>query len=365
MKRRKYSARAYVHAAPTAYSIKYLKLFAMASILRTPAFLCTGLKHFTRGGYERAVTRGSGPEDVASMSDVATLKGLTCLVTGANQGLGFQISLELARRQGSVYMCCRNEERGKAALSLVKERSRNDDVHLVLCDVSSVQDIKKFSQEWIAARRPLHILVHNAGVLIHHARRDGQVDRKTSVEGHEINFATNTLGVYALTKYLDPVLKSTGTPERKSRVIVVSSGGAYTSGLEVDDLEGASLSTDGSAYYARDKRRQIALAEYFDERWRECKDNVTMLAMHPGWASTEGVRTSIPGFYETFKDKLRTLEQGADTVVWLSVVPQDRLEGGSFYLDRKVQRKHLPLAFTGYSKDQVTKLVKNLEDLLK
>lgn len=42
------------------------------------------------------------------------------------------------------------------------------------------------------------------------------------------------------------------------------------------------------------------------------------MSMHPGWAETEGVKTSIPGFYETFKSKFRTQEEGADTVVWLA-----------------------------------------------
>jgi len=332
----------------------------MASLFRTPVFLYTGLKHFTRAGYEHAL-RGASPEQVALMDAPASLKGRTCLVTGANQGLGLEISLELARRQGTVYMCCRNEQRGKDAVSKVKEDSNNSDVHLVLCDVSSLQDVRRVADEWNRSKRPLNVLVHNAGVLIHHEKGA----KKTSVDGHEINFATNTLGVYALTKGLEPALKASGTPEQKSRVIMVSSGGAYTSGLEVDDLEGASLSTDGSAYYARDKRRQIAMAEYFDEMWRNRGDSVTAVSMHPGWADTEGVRTSIPGFHKAFKDKLRTVEQGADTVVFLCLVPQDELVGGAFYLDRKVQRKHLPLACTGYGEDKVAALVARLDALLR
>lgn len=330
----------------------------MASLLRTPAFLYTGLKNFTRHGFERAIGESS-PAHVALMADTSTLAGHLCLVTGANQGLGLEIATQLAKRRGTVFMCCRNEQKGKDAVTKVKEASKNDDVHLVLCDVSSLQDVKRFVQEWRESSRPLNVLVHNAGVLIHH---EDTSNKQKSVEGHEINFATNTLGVYALTKGLEPVLKASGMPASKSRVIMVSSGGAYTSGLEVDDLEGDSLGKDGSAYYAADKRRQIALAEYFDERWREAGDHVTAVAMHPGWADTEGVRTSIPGFHKAFKDKLRTVEQGADTVVFLSVVPE--LEGGGFYLDRRVQKKHLPLSFTGYSREQVARLVKKLDTLV-
>jgi len=97
-----------------------------------------------------------------------SLKEKTCLVTGANQGLGFQISVELASRGSTLYMCCRNEDRGKAALQKVKELSLNDDVHLILCDVSSLKDIQKLVNDWKESKRPLHVLVNNAGVLIHH-----------------------------------------------------------------------------------------------------------------------------------------------------------------------------------------------------
>lgn len=333
----------------------------MAGLFRTPAFLYTGLKKFTKQGFERAIN-DSSPAQVALMDAPATLASRVCLVTGANQGLGLEIATQLAKRQGTVYLCCRNPERGKEAVVKVKQASKNEDVHLVICDVSSLKDVNRFVNDWTKSKRPLHVLVHNAGVLIHH---EDMSNKKKSVDGYEINFATNTLGVYALTKGLEPVLKLSGTPSSKSRVIIVSSGGAYTSGLEVDDLQGNSLSKDGSAYYARDKRRQIALAEYFDEHWHEAGDNVTAVSMHPGWADTEGVRTSIPGFWKTFKDKLRSPSEGADTVVFLSIVPQDELVGGAFYLDRHVQKKHLPLAWTQYPKSKATKLVERLDDFLK
>lgn len=195
------------------------------------------------------------------------------------------------------------------------------------------------------------VQVNNAGVLIH--------DGSKSIDGYEINFATNTLGTYALTKGLEPVLKASSP----SRVIMVSSGGALTSGLEVDDLESRTLKTkDGSDLYARDKRRQIALAEYFAQHW--AKDGVSCYSMHPGWVETEGVKSSIPGFYEKLKGKLRNLEQGADTAVWLSVCPEKDLESGEFYLDRHKASKHLFLAGTKYSNDKVDTLVKNLDAYL-
>jgi dehydrogenase/reductase SDR family protein 12 len=191
------------------------------------------------------------------------------------------------------------------------------------------------------------VQINNAGVLIH--------DGSKSVDGYEINFATNTLGTYALTCGLEPALKASAP----SRVIMVSSGGALTAHLETVDLEGVKIkSKDGSDFYARDKRRQIALAEYFDEEWKN--DGVHCCSMHPGWVETEGVKSSIPGFYNAFRSKLRNLEQGADTIVWLSVCPDVDIQGGEFYLDRKVTSKHLFMAGTKYSREDLQKLVRNL-----
>lgn len=79
-------------------------------------------------------------------------------------------------------------------------------------------------------------------------------ERKESADGYEINFATNTLGSFALTRALEPLLKSSAP----SRVVFVSSGGQYTAGLEVEDLEGKGMRKfDATVQYARDKRRQV------------------------------------------------------------------------------------------------------------
>lgn len=85
--------------------------------------------------------------------------------------------------------------------------------------------------------------------------------------------------------------------------------------------------------------------------------------MHPGWAGTEGVKNSIPGFYKTFKDKMRSLYQGIDTVIWLALMDAAALEPGALYLDRQTQQKHLFMAGTQYTHSQVDDLWSQLERL--
>jgi dehydrogenase/reductase SDR family protein 12 len=56
--------------------------------------------------------------------------------------------------------------------------------------------------------------------------------------------------------------------------------------------------------------------------------------MHPGWADTPSVREAMPEFYEKMKDKLKTAEEGADTILYLSMAPLPSLQSGGFYFDR-------------------------------
>lgn len=91
---------------------------------RGTLFLAKGLREFTRGGYERASKHF---DDAVMQRD---LKGRVAVVTGANQGLGYQTSLELARRGATLFMLCRNQERGSVAVDRVRQESGNQDVHL-------------------------------------------------------------------------------------------------------------------------------------------------------------------------------------------------------------------------------------------
>lgn len=276
------------------------------------------------------------------------------MVTGANQGLGLQTSLDLAKKGATVYMVCRNEERGMAAVNKVKEATKNENVFLKICDVSSLSSIKSLAREYLSSEHPLHILIHNAGVMLH--------ERTISADGYEMNFATNTLAPLALTHALQPALE-----KEPSRVIIVASGGMLTENLVIDDMQCENVKKfDGMVQYARDKRRQVVIGEALaDEFGRsEQTKNIGVYSMHPGWTETEGVKSSIPDFYSKLQSKFRSLEQGTDTILWLCLADASSLMPGALYLDRKVQSKHLPLAWTKYSETERNMLMSKLQELL-
>ncbi|KXZ55487.1 hypothetical protein GPECTOR_2g1036 [Gonium pectorale] len=316
-------------------------------LIRNCSFLLYGTKHFGKSGFARAAA--SWDNSVMERR----LEGKVVMVTGANQGLGFEAAQELARRGATLYMVCRNAQRGEEAVQKVRQATGNQDVHLQVCDVSSLASVDSLVREWEVAGRPLHVLVNNAGILVH--------EYSLSPDGHESCFATHTLGSFALTTALGPLLARSAP----SRVIFVSSGGMYTAPLEVkhagnEDLAGRRY--DGMLAYSRDKRRQVALAERLAERW--AGQGVGVYSMHPGWATTEGVKKSIPGFYSFYRDSFRDVAQGADTIVWLALQDMASLQPGAFYLDRTTQPKHLPLAGTQYGSAAVDSLWAALERMV-
>ena len=104
----------------------------------------------------------------------------------------------------------------------------------------------------------------------------------------------------------------------QSRTIAVSSGGCLTEKLETKDYYMEEEDFDGTTQYARNKRQQLCMMEEFTKQYPKAGK---FFSMHPGWSDTPAVRTAMPDFYEKMKDKLKTADEGADTIVWLSITP--------------------------------------------
>ncbi|XP_072179975.1 dehydrogenase/reductase SDR family member 12-like [Diadema setosum] len=313
------------------------------SLYRSSVFVVKGLREFCRSGYERAA---KSFDQTALDINVG---GKSFLITGANSGIGKSTALAVAQRGGTVHMVCRNQERGEEARKEIAETTGNEDVHLHIVDMSDSQKVADFAKEFVNSGKQLHVLVNNAGCMVN--------TRQETAAGYEVNFATNTLGTYILTSQLIPLLQQV----ENARVITVSSGGMYTQKLNLNDLQNKKVSTfEGTAVYAGQKRQQVIMTEQWAKRHPEIK----FFSMHPGWADTPAVRTSMPDFYERMKNRLRTPEQGADTLVWLCLASRVQEEkSGGFYLDRKPQAKHLTFAWTHSSEQEEEKLMTLLEEM--
>ncbi len=252
------------------------------------------------------------------------LDGRRILVTGGTSGLGLATAEECARLGATVHLLGRDRQRGESAARGVRRRVPNADVVVEECDLGSLADVATFARD-LAARGPvLDGLVHNAGLMTQR--------REESREGHELTLAVHVLGPHLLTSLLRPTLAD------DARVVFVASGGMYAQALAVDDPEYRTGEFSGVDAYARAKRMQVVLAE----RWAEelADTGVGVHAMHPGWADTPGVQSSLPRFRMLTRPILRTSPEGADTVVWLLAEPRLDPATGGFWMDRATRPTH-------------------------
>ena len=261
------------------------------------------------------------------------LSGRRALVTGANSGIGFETALALAERGADVVLACRSEERGLAARDSIRGRSGNSRVVVERVDVSNLADVRALGARM--GDRRLDILVHNAGVL--------PDAREETADGLERTFATHVAGPHLLTRALLPALARSDD----ARVIWVSSGGMYTRRLDLRDPQWLDRPYDGVLAYAATKRMQVSLARRWSKEGGPC-----VVAMHPGWADTPAVESSLPRFHQLARAILRTPAEGADTVVWLAVAPRAKLESGGFYFDRRRRSAYLVPGTRESARDQ-------------
>ena len=262
-----------------------------------------------------------------SASELPSLTGRVVMVTGATSGLGLAAAEGFAHLGATVWLVVRSRDRGEDARAVIAERSGNHDVHVGLCDLSDLQSVRQFVERFTAQADRLDVLVNNAGVL--------PSSRALSAGGIEMTFATNVLGPFLLTNLLLPLLERSAP----ARIINVSSGGMYTQRLRVDDVQNARGEFDGATAYARAKRAQVILTEMWAKRLED--RGVVVHAMHPGWADTPGVASSLPRFYKLARPLLRTPQQGADTIVWLAAADEPGHCTGLFWHDRQQRPTHL------------------------
>jgi NAD(P)-dependent dehydrogenase (short-subunit alcohol dehydrogenase family) len=299
-----------------------------------------GALGFTRFGYERR------KKTWRPISE--SLEGRTAVITGATSGLGRVVAEQLSDLGARVVLVGRSLEKLERAAEEIVEATGNHDVVLEKSDLGLMSEVRSLAHRLLRNEKVIHILVNNAAVL--------PAEKLQTAEGLETAFATDLMSPYLLTRLLIPRLRESAP----ARIINVSSGGMYLSGINPDQLENPEGRYDGARAYARAKRGLMILTELWAEELQD--SGVVVNAMHPGWADTPGVRDSLPGFHKLTRLVLRTPEQGADTIVWLAAATEAGNVNGKLWLDRE---PHLAAILPGTEGDpgQRAQLLENLARL--
>lgn len=228
------------------------------------------------------------------------------LVTGATGAIGKAIALEIAfQSEYRVVLLCRDAHKACKTTNELMQLSGNECVSYELVDVSSNDSVQALARR---IREPVHVLVNNAAVT---PRR-----RQETPAGIELQFATNVLGYFWLTRAFDDQLRA-GAP---SRVVNVAS---YWAGdLELDDLEFRRRNYDNNTAYRQSKQANRMLTVAFAERF--AAHNVTVNACHPGDVKSR-LSTNL-GF-----GGHQSPQEAARTPAWLATGRIGQQETGKYF----------------------------------
>jgi NAD(P)-dependent dehydrogenase (short-subunit alcohol dehydrogenase family) len=251
------------------------------------------------------------------------LSGKRAIVTGASSGIGVETARALADAGAAVTLAVRNTESGERVAAEIREDTGNGAVTVGALDLSDLSSVGAFVAAWSG---PLDILVNNAGVM-------AIQELTLSLSGHEMQFATNHLGHFALALGLHDSLAAAGS----ARIVSVSSGGHLRSPVVFDDIDYAFREYDPFGAYGQSKTANVLFAVEATRRWSP--EGIFVNALMPGGIATP-LQRHLPAHYaeqalEAFRaagTDFKSVEQGAATSVLLAASPL--LDGiGSRYFE--------------------------------
>lgn len=259
------------------------------------------------------------------------------LVTGATDGLGKGVALELARRGATVLIHGRDPERIAATIEEVRTATPDAQLRSYCGDFSSLDAVRTLARELMAHESRLDVLVNNAGIGLD---IPGGGVRQTSQDGYELRFAVNYLAPFLLTRKLVPLVVASAP----SRIINVSS-----IGQEALDFDNVMLEREysGARAYRQSKLAQIMFTLDLSESLADA--HVTVNTLHPA--------TFMP---TKIVDKpLAPLQEGIDAT--LRLILDDALaETTGTYFNGQTPSQANPQAYDAEARARLWKLSEEL-----
>ncbi len=210
-----------------------------------------------------------------TVADIPDLDGVRAVVTGANSGLGFHTTLELARRGASVVLAVRDEARGADAVEQMLQQVPVARLAVTALDLADLASVRAFADT--AAQEPLDLLVNNAGVMA--------IPQRRTADGFEMQFGTNHLGHFALTGLLLPALLKGSLTGGPPRVVTLSSMIHRRGRLDRQDLM-AERSYSPWRAYGQSKLANLLFMRELQRRADAACVPLLSLGAHPGFAAT-------------------------------------------------------------------------------
>jgi NAD(P)-dependent dehydrogenase (short-subunit alcohol dehydrogenase family) len=250
-----------------------------------------------------------------SMAQVPAQPGRVALVTGGNNGLGYETALALAQKDVEVILACRNQQKAAEAKARIGRAYPSARVNCLPLDLSSLRQVEDFAAQVQRQYGQLDLLFNNAGVMM--------PPYAQTEDGFESQLATNYLGHFALTGLLLPLL--TGTAG--SRVVTVSSLSYKWAEIDFDDLQ-ARRGYSRRKAYGQSKRACLVFAYELHRRLAAAGHGTVSVAAHPGLA-----KTNLDQYFPALIRPLGSLflqpaAQGALPLLYAALAPD--IQGGEY-----------------------------------
>ncbi len=240
------------------------------------------------------------------------VKDKIIMVTGSTDGIGKQTAIDLAEMGANIIVHGRNESKAKQAAENVKQRSGATNIEYVVCDLSSLEQIRKMSEDIHQRFDKIDVLINNAGVY--------KTERELNEKGFELTFAINHLAYFLLTGLLLDLVKKSDY----ARIVNVASM-AHGQDLDFDNLNGEDY-FDGYDAYSRSKLCNIMFTYTLSRKLEGT--GVTANVLHPGVISTKLL-------HEGFGMGGSPLTQGSQTSVYLASSEDVENVSGRYFSDNR------------------------------
>ncbi|MGB5682623.1 MAG: SDR family NAD(P)-dependent oxidoreductase [Polyangiales bacterium] len=241
--------------------------------------------------------------------------GRVAIITGSNSGIGFETARVLAGEGATVIMACRNLDKAKPKAKEIRAARPGCDVEVMRLDLSNLDSVRQFAEEFRAKHSRLDLLVNNAGIMVPPYGKTAQ--------GFETQFGVNHLGHFALTGLLLDLLLSTPG----SRVVTVSSIAHYLGKIDFSDLNWE-RGYKAQAAYGQSKLANLLFTYELQRRLAAAGKETLAVAAHPGWTSTN-LQEHAPSV--KFMNRFFAQEPLMGALPTLYAATESDVKGGEYY----------------------------------
>ena len=274
--------------------------------------------------------------------------GRICMVTGANRGIGRATAQGLANLGATVILVCRDRAKGDQARKEIIERSNNQNVDMLLADLSLTQEIKKLADDFSTAYGRLDVLINNATGIFD--------ERQLSADKIEMNFGLNYLPYFTLTNM---IIKS-----------LIASSSARVINMSTESHRGAKINFDDPFFevdynpitaYMQAKLANILIS--YELARKLAGTSISVNCLDPGTVDTIGLANIRAVARKIYGKSSSTppvhIEEGAQTSLYLATASEVEGVSGKYFVDMK-EVESSPESYDRESAEKLWKISKEI-----